>query len=314
MTQGDQEQDGELTPRVIVFAGPNGSGKSTINQRVLKDPEMNFQGEYINADDIAKGLEAQIPDPLTRNIKAAELAEQRREAAIKDGRPFAFETVMSTPEKVGIMTQAKAKGYDVTLVFVTTSDPELNVARVANRVALKGHPVEPETVRRRYDSAMALLPCAVEHADAALVVDNSGTQPIDVALKADGQLQQLATNPPAWVAEKLVKPYHEREVSRGKIEKAFETQCAGGNASLPAVLTDADASNGKTYRGKIIEVTAQHALQQTGANKFVVHDRTLSASQALEKGKQATIGYAYDKGKIVAPALDKGTPSKNIGR
>ena len=189
-----------------------------------------------------------------------------------------------------------------------------DLRRMDQRLAVEGHARRLQGLRIETLGVGEVVPDAVEHADAALVVDNSGTQPIDVALKADGQLQQLATNPPAWVAEKLVKPYHEREVSRGKIEKAFETQCAGGNASLPAVLTDADASNGKTYRGKIIEVTAQHALQQTGANKFVVHDRTLSASQALEKGKQATIGYAYDKGKIVAPALDKGTPSKNIGR
>lgn len=314
MTSAELGLDGELSPRVIVFAGPNGSGKSTINRRVLQDPALNFQGEYINADEIAKGLEATIADRQSRDIKAAELAEQRRETAIKEHRPFAFETVMSTPEKIGLMTQAKAKGYDVTLVFVSTSDPQLNVARIANRVAQDGHPVAPETVHRRYHSAMALLPCAVEHADAALVVDNSGASPVDVALKADGQLHQLADNAPAWVAEKLVKPYKAREASRAQIDKTFEQLCAGGTASLPAVLADADASNGKTYRGKLVEVTPHHALQQIGANKFVIHDRTLSVDQDLKKGKQAVIGYAYEKGKIVAPSLEKSPPSRSRGR
>lgn len=89
------------TPHVIIAAGPNGSGKSTIvTEQFLENPESAFHGEYINADEIAKTLEAQIPDYIERNICAAGIAEQRRIEAIKEGRSFAFETVMSTPEKV----------------------------------------------------------------------------------------------------------------------------------------------------------------------------------------------------------------------
>ena len=305
----EQAQVNANAPRVIVFAGPNGSGKSTTNHRVLQDPELNFHGEYINADDIAKSLESEISDYHERNVKAAEIAEQRRQKAMQEGRPFAFETVMSTPEKVAIMAQAKARGYDVSLVFVTTNDPEINIKRVAVRVAKGGHSVKPDAIRKRYRSAMALLPCALEHADTALIVDNSYEQPLDVALKKnDGHLQVLSDNPPAWVSEKLLKPYHAREISREQIEKAFDAQCAS-SASLPAVLADADASNGKTYRGTIIEVTQHHALQQTEANKFIVHDRSLSVAQELIVGQQATIGYAYDKGKIAAP-----TPSPGLAR
>ena len=69
------EAGGERAPTVIVFAGPNGSGKSTTTARVLDDPELKFDGEYINADDIAKGLEGAIADPQARNLKAAQIAE-----------------------------------------------------------------------------------------------------------------------------------------------------------------------------------------------------------------------------------------------
>ena len=303
-SQANQERGGVFAPSVIVFAGPNGSGKSTINGHVLRDPELNFQGEYINADDIAKTLVIDIPDARERSIKAAELAESRRQTAMSEGRPFAFETVMSTPEKVAIMTQAKTKGYDVSLVFVTLDDPERNVQRVVNRVALGGHDVDPDTVRRRYHSSMALLACAVEHADVALIVDNSSNdQPLDVAIKQDGRLEPLTAPLPEWVNEKLMKPYQGRAESRDKIQKAFSAQCVGG-ASLPVVLADADASHGKIYRGKIVEVTAYHVLQQVGADKFVIHDRSLSMPQVLRNGRQATVGYAYNKGRIAAPALD----------
>ena len=103
--------DPDADMRVIVFAGPNGSGKSTINEAFLNDPRSRFTGEYINADDIAKTLTAQYPDYTARNIAAAEIAEARRKDAIAQGKPFAFETVMSTPEKIAILTQAKARGY-----------------------------------------------------------------------------------------------------------------------------------------------------------------------------------------------------------
>lgn len=153
---GDAQKDGSA-PVMFVFAGPNGSGKSSINAQVLKNPALGFSGEYINADDIAKSMESQIPDYQTRNIKAAELAESRRAIALQAGHSFAFESVMSTPEKVALLTQARERGFEVALVFVTTDDAEKNVARVSNRVAMGGHAVEPDTVRRRYASAMQLL-------------------------------------------------------------------------------------------------------------------------------------------------------------
>ena len=184
----DTENKNEST--VICFAGPNGSGKSSAIIEVVEDYGLPPEA-YINADDIATSLEGEIFDYRERNLRAAEIAEQRRLAALESGKDFAFETVMSTPEKVALLTQAKAKGYEVALIFVSTNDPEINVARVANRVALGGHAVDPDAVRDRYRRAHDLLACAVEHADAALVHDNSATnaQHVVVARKFEGEVQ-----------------------------------------------------------------------------------------------------------------------------
>ncbi len=135
---------------VLNFAGPNGSGKSSVNSVYLTSAQLGFSGEYVNADDIARTLIGKIPDDRTRNIIAAQEAEARRLACLASGKSFAFETVMSTPEKVALRSQARALGYGVDLVFVTTSDPEINVARVANRVALGGHDVATESIKSRY--------------------------------------------------------------------------------------------------------------------------------------------------------------------
>ncbi len=75
--------------RAIVFAGPNGSGKSTITTAAVENPAL-FKGEYINADAIAKSLEKDISNYRERNLKAANIAEERRLAAFKEHRPVAF--------------------------------------------------------------------------------------------------------------------------------------------------------------------------------------------------------------------------------
>jgi predicted ABC-type ATPase len=298
MTGEGKQIEALNAPSVVIFAGPNGSGKSTISKKVLNDPS-GFDGEYINADDIAKSLEKEIPDYAQRNLYAAKLAADRRVAAIKEGRPFAFETVMSTPEKIALMTQTKSAGYTVSLVFVTTDDAEKNVQRVANRVALGGHAVEPAAIRHRYHSAMGLLACAVEHSDEALIVDNSKDKHLEVAMKRDNRLELTShAQAVSWVEEKLVKPYQEREASRREMIETYQAAVTRQASPLPPVLSEADASNGKRYGGKIIGFTSSHALQQTGANVYVLHDRALSATKDLIVGQRADIQYSYDKGKI----------------
>lgn len=306
-------QEVEAGPRMIVFAGPNGSGKSTVTDGLKLDEE--FPGVYINADDIARTELGHIPDVTQRNLDAAKLAEQRRKDALDKGQPFAFETVMSTPGKLALLQEAKGKGFQVELVFVTTRDADINIARVSNRVTLGGHQVEPDKVRERYERAMQLLPSAVELADTADAFDNSGTEPVHVAMKRDKALELVnADKAPAWVAERLAEPYRERMDSRAQIAAAFQQATADSTAGLPPVLKDAEIGHGKTYAGPVVEVTKHHALQKAGANVYVVHDRALCPPVSLEKGKTATVAYQYEKGgKHVEPARNAGQKNE-IGR
>lgn len=304
-------QDVEAGPRMIVFAGPNGSGKSTVTDGLKLDEE--FPGVYINADDIARTELGHIADVAQRNLNAAELAEQRRKDALENGQPFAFETVMSTPGKLALLQEAKGKGFQVELVFITTHDADINIARISNRVALGGHQVEPDKVRERYERAMQLLPSAVDLADTADAFDNSGTEPMHVAMKRSQALELVnADKAPAWVAERLAEPYRERMESRKQL--AAYQQATVGGAGLPTVLKDAEISHGKTYVGPVVEVTKHHALQKAGANVYVVHDRALCPLVSLEKGKTVTVAYQYEKGgKHVELARSAGQ-NNEIGR
>lgn len=302
----DEAQPG--AKMVIVFAGPNGSGKSTINADVLADPALGFDGVYINADDIAKNLPGDFASPRDRNIAAAERAEQLRLDCLSSGKSFAFETVMSTPEKVALMSQARARGFDVHLVFVTLESADLNIQRVANRVREGGHDVPSDAIRSRYESAMKLLPVAIEQATTVLVYDNSvnGRGAVLVAYKMrDTELQLSdATSTPAWVFEKLQQQHNARLESLATLALALQKE---GFKTDSSRLEMAEAADGLKYDGRTVAFTALHLLQQAEKGDYVIHARALAQERNYRSGSVESVTYAYDRGKIakIEPERDR---------
>ncbi|MCG6207046.1 zeta toxin family protein [Rhodopseudomonas sp. HC1] len=114
------------------MAGPNGSGKSTLTNFLI-EAGVDF-GTYINPDEIAATLDLSEPE---RSQTAQAIADARREGCLRLRQSFAFETVMSHPSKIEVMERAARAGYDVTLYFVCTSQPALNLKRIAQRVVLE---------------------------------------------------------------------------------------------------------------------------------------------------------------------------------
>lgn len=147
-------------PMLLVFAGPNGSGKTTIFQ--------NFDrvGEYTNADDV-------VSSTGMDNKEAAEFVEKKRYDSIKRKSDFTFETVLSSDYSMNILREAKKSGYFIKCVFVLTSDPDLNVLRIKSRVALGGHDVERETVRKRFYKSLANIKELLSLCDILHVYDNT---------------------------------------------------------------------------------------------------------------------------------------------
>lgn len=160
----------EERPFVVIIAGPNGSGKSTLT-KTLMAAGVDF-GEYINPDDIAATLDGGYD---ARVRKAQKIADDRREACVRERRNFTFETVMSHPSKLELLRAAYGAGFLVQMYFIAIDDPLINVSRVANRVAKGGHDVPPEKIVDRYSRVLDLLPTALLICDAATVFDNSRT-------------------------------------------------------------------------------------------------------------------------------------------
>lgn len=158
-------------PNLTVFAGPNGSGKTTLTRPMLQS--LRERGiDYMNPDDVAKekfgGWEA--PGAF---LKTVTYVEDWRNECLRNRRSFAFETVLSTIEKVQFIDKARQAGFFVRLFYVGTIDPAINVARVAQRVREKGHNVPTDKIISRYYKSINNCLAACQTASTALVYDNS---------------------------------------------------------------------------------------------------------------------------------------------
>ena len=105
---------------------------------------------------------------------ASVLSDFLRHILLDESKSFTFETVMSAPDKVELLVEARRRGYRTYLYFVATEDPAINVERVNNRVASGGHSVPEGKIVSRYHRSLGLLREAIRHTDRAYFFDTSG--------------------------------------------------------------------------------------------------------------------------------------------
>jgi predicted ABC-type ATPase len=172
-----------------MIAGPNGSGKTTLTTRLIADGWL-VDHHVINPDVIANREFGGWNNPDAVRLAANHAASLRRHY-LTTRQNFAFETVFSTADKVSFLIEARDAGFKTHLVFVGTSDPQINVTRVAERVRGGGHLVPTEKIVARYLRSMANLSAALDSADRCDVFDNSVDfgEPVDCG----GTLREAAS-------------------------------------------------------------------------------------------------------------------------
>lgn len=135
-----------MRPTLYIIAGCNGAGKTTASYSVL--PDLLNCREFVNADEIAKGLSPFNPESVA--IEAGKLMLQRIDLLLSQRKTFAIETTLATRSYAALVKRAHERGYNVVLLFFWLPSPEMAVARVAKRVSEGGHNIPTETIRRRY--------------------------------------------------------------------------------------------------------------------------------------------------------------------
>lgn len=100
-------------PKLYVISGCNGAGKTTASYAVL--PEMLECREFVNADEIAKGLSPFNPSRVS--IEAGRLMRQRMDVLLSDNADFAFETTLATRYYARFIRMAQERGYFVSLLY-----------------------------------------------------------------------------------------------------------------------------------------------------------------------------------------------------
>lgn len=155
---------------MYIIAGPNGAGKTTLSYSIL--PEIFDCDEFVNADEIAKGISPLNPEKA--GIRAGRLMLQRINELLNQGESFAFETTLSTKSYQGLVKRAEQQGYDITLLFLTLDSAELAIHRVQTRVKEGGHNIPIDTIERRYLNGLTnFFKIYKSIVDKWILVDNS---------------------------------------------------------------------------------------------------------------------------------------------
>ena len=159
-----------MNKKLYVIAGCNGAGKTTASFTIL--PDILSCKEFVNADEIAKGLSPFQPEKVA--FEAGRIMIKRINELLDAEQTFAFETTLATKSYKSKALEAQEKGYVVTLLFFWLKSVEMATDRVKTRVAEGGHDIPIEVIERRYNRGIKnLFDIYLNIVDEALIFDNS---------------------------------------------------------------------------------------------------------------------------------------------
>lgn len=169
---------------LYIIAGCNGAGKTTASFTIL--PEILECKEFVNADEIAKGLSPFQPEKVA--FEAGRIMLNRIDELFRNGGNFAFETTLATKTYKQKIEFAKKEGYNTTLLFFWLKNSDLAKERVKTRVSEGGHNIPTDVIERRYIGGIKnLFDIYLEIVDQVLIFDNSEGKPILIAEKNFGE-------------------------------------------------------------------------------------------------------------------------------
>lgn len=131
---------------MYIIAGCNGAGKTTASFNIL--PAILHCKEYVNADEIARGISPFQPEKVA--FEAGRIMLKRIDELLLLNEDFAFETTLATRSFHQLIDKAKKLKYNVVLIYFWLESVELAERRVKTRVKFGGHSIPEDVIKRRY--------------------------------------------------------------------------------------------------------------------------------------------------------------------
>ena len=182
-------------PILYVIAGPNGIGKTTSDFDFIPGTIP-----IINSDEIA--AEAKRMGLISGNTQEYANGEALRlmNEYLNKRASFGFESNLSDLDTWKFLLKVQENGYQLHIIYVSTSSLEALNARISNRVMEGGHYVRPDIVEERYISGLRLLNHYFDKPDRLQLFDNSETMSLEVELERGKTISNVARETlPAWI-------------------------------------------------------------------------------------------------------------------
>lgn len=159
-----------MNKNLYIIAGCNGAGKTTASFTILT--EILACKEFVNADEIAKGLSPFQPEKV--QIESGRIMLSRINELLDTDENFAFETTLASKSYRTKIQKAQQKGFNVILLYFWLQNIDLAIERVRTRVLEGGHNVESHVIKRRYKNGIKnLFNIYMPIVDEVMIFDNS---------------------------------------------------------------------------------------------------------------------------------------------
>ena len=179
-----------MKPRLIIVAGANGAGKSTLTARLKRRFGARL-GTILDPDAIAR--ERTPDDPNQSAIFAARTVLAALADGLERGSRMVYETTLSDKNRhLELIAAAKAKGFEVWVLYVGLDVADMHIRRVRSRARSGGHDVPDADIVRRYSRSLRNLETVLSLADRVLIYDNSGRMMQRVASILAGRVRRVS--------------------------------------------------------------------------------------------------------------------------
>ena len=160
-------------PYYLLFAGINGAGKSTLfRSGMWEHGPIDASLPRVNSDEILAAAGWDWRDPAAQ-ARAGREAVRLIRAHIAARETFNQETTLSGRTVMRTIERARDAGFRVIMFYVGVENPQIANDRIAHRMEIGGHGIDPAVVERRHGSSISNLVEAIELADEVYLYDNT---------------------------------------------------------------------------------------------------------------------------------------------